>query len=327
MIRVKMVIDTDGGVDDAVAILWAATCKDVDLLAVTVVHGNVDSRIAAENVCRVLELAGRYDVPVYLGESNPLPGAPELRPADFVHGADGLGNTNRPLAEQVPRDGDGVQALIDVVTGNPGEVSLVTIGPLTNVALAIQRDTSFAGSVKELVVMGGAVTVPGNALPAAEANIAHDPEAARIVVGAPWNSPPLLVGLDITHRATFTESMLREIESATNEFARFLAPPLRFYQFAGGTFCEVDGDFPCHDLLATMAAVMPVVGSEQLPLGVQTGDGPALGATVADLRQPYFAKRGGDSIQGHEMPFFDWRIGLDVDVELFRSEIRRLFEI
>ena len=321
MNRVKMVIDTDGGVDDAVAILWAATHKDVDLLAITVVHGNVDSRIAAENVCRVLELAGRDDVPVYLGESSPLPGAPELRPADFVHGADGLGNTNRPRAKQEPRE------LIDVVKVNAGEVSLVTIGPLTNVALAIQRDASFAVSVRELVVMGGAVTVPGNALPAAEANIAHDPEAARVVVAAAWSTPPLLVGLDITHRATFTESMLREIEAASNPFAQFLAAPLRFYQFAGGTFCEVDGDFPCHDLLATMAAVLPVVHGERLPLGVQTGDGPATGATVADLRQPYFAKRGGDSIQGHDMPFYDWRIGLDVDVEMFRSEIRRLFAI
>lgn len=327
MTRVKMVIDTDGGVDDAVAILWAATHKDVDLIAITVVHGNVDSRIAAENVCRVLELAGRDDVPVYLGESNPLPGAPELRPADFVHGVDGLGNTNLPRAKQVPRQGDGVQALIDVVKVNVGKISLVTIGPLTNVALAIQRDASFAGSVKELVVMGGAVTVPGNALPAAEANIAHDPEAARVVVAAPWNMSPLLVGLDITHRATFTEMMLREIEAASNPYARFLAAPLRFYQDAGGTFCEVEGDFPCHDLLATMAAVLPVVRGERLPLGVQTGDGPALGATVADLRQPYFARRGGGSIQGDDMPFYDWRIGLDVDVEMFRSEIRRLFAL
>lgn len=327
MSRTKMVIDTDGGVDDAVAILWAATRQEIDLLAITVVHGNVECQVAAENVCRVLELAGRNDVPVYLGEALPLPGAPALRPADFVHGADGLGNTNRPKASQSPLEGDGIAALIDVVKKHPGEISLVTVGPLTNVARAIQRDASFAGAVKELVVMGGAVTVPGNALPAAEANIAHDPEAARIVVSAPWAMPPLLVGLDITHRATFTESMLREIESASNPYARFLAAPLRFYQFAGGTFCDVEGDFPCHDLLATMAAVMPVVRGERLPLGVQTGDGPALGATVADLRQPYFARRGGDSIQGHDMPFFDWRIGLDVDVEMFRKEIRGLFGI
>jgi len=327
MSRVKMVIDTDGGVDDAVAILWAATRQDIELLAITVVHGNVESKVAAENVCRVLELAGRDDVPVYLGEAVPLPGAPSLRPADFVHGVDGLGNTNRPKAGQSPREGDGVAALIEVVKRNVGMISLVTVGPLTNVARAIQRDATFAGAVKELVVMGGAVTVPGNALPAAEANIAHDPEAARIVVAAPWVTPPLLVGLDITHRATFTESMLREIETSAHPHSRFLAAPLRFYQDAGGTFCEVEGDFPCHDLLATMAAVLPVVRGDRLPLGVQTWEGPALGATVADFRQPYFARRGGGSIQGDDMPFYDWRIGLDVDVELFRSEIRGLFGI
>lgn len=327
MTRVKMVIDTDGGVDDAVAILWAATRGDIELLAITVVHGNVESQVAAENVCRVLELAGRDDVPVFVGESSPLPGAPSLRPADFVHGTDGLGNTNRPKAKQMPRAGDGVDALIEMIKSHPDEISLVTVGPLTNVARAIQRDPSFSKSVKELVVMGGAVTVPGNALPAAEANIAHDPEAARIVVAAPWKMPPLLVGLDITHRATFTESMLREIEASSNPHSRFLAAPLRFYQDAGGTFCEVQGDFPCHDLLATMAAVLPVVRGDRLPLGVQTAEGPALGATVADLRQPYFARRGGGSIQGDDMPFYDWRIGLGVDVEMFRAEIRQLFGI
>jgi purine nucleosidase len=327
MTMVKMVIDTDGGVDDAVAILWAATRENIDLLAITVVHGNVDTQIAAENVCRVLELAGRIDIPVYLGESTPLPGAPHLPPVDFIHGVDGLGNTNRPRAQHEPREGDGIQALVDIVKTNVGEVSLVTIGPLTNVALALGRDPSFAPAVKELVVMGGAVTVPGNALPAAEANIAHDPEAARVVVSAQWSMPPLLVGLDITHQATFTESMLCEIESSTNEFAKFLAAPLRFYQFAGGTFCETEGDFPCHDLLATMAAVMPIVRSELLPLGVQTADGPALGATVADLRQPYFACRGGGPIQGSVSPFFDWRIGMGVDVAMFRSEVLRLFAI
>lgn len=327
MSQVKMVIDTDGGVDDAVAILWAATRPVIDLLAITVVHGNVECSVAAENVCRVLELAGRNDVPVFLGETSPFPEAPRLRPAGFVHGADGLGNTNRPKASQSPREGDGVKELIDVVKSNTGEISLVTVGPLTNIARAVRCDASFAGAVKELVVMGGAVTVPGNALPAAEANIAHDPEAARIVVAAPWVAPPLLVGLDITHRATLTESMLREIESSANPFSRFLAAPLRFYQHAGGTFCDVEGDLPCHDLLATMAAVLPVVRGERLPLAVQTGTGPALGATVADLRQPYFARRGGGSIQGHDMPFYDWRIGLDVDVEMFRSEVRGLFGI
>ena len=324
--RITMIIDTDGGVDDAVAILWAATSPQVDLIGISVVHGNVPMRQAGQNVCRILELAGRSDVPVALGEADPYPSAPHLRPADFVHGADGLGNTNYPEPVLAPTAEHGVDLLVRLVAERPGEVSLVTIGPLTNVARAITRDAGFASRVRELVVMGGAVTVPGNALPAAEANIAHDPEAAAIVVRAPWSQPPLLVGLDVTHLATFTPGMLAAIEDADRPFARYLAAPLRFYSDAGGTFCA-PGEFPCHDLLAVLAACMPLVDADVLPLAVQHTPGPALGATVADLRVPYFARKGPQSIQSEDMGFSDWRIGLRVDVAAFRREICALFGI
>lgn len=324
--RVTMIIDTDGGVDDAVAILWAATSPQVDLIGISVVHGNVPMRQAGQNVCRILELAGRSDVPVALGEADPYLSAPHLRPADFVHGADGLGNTNYPEPALAPTDEHGVDLLLRLVSDRPGEVSLVTIGPLTNVARAIARDAGFAPRVRELVVMGGAVTVPGNALPAAEANIAHDPEAAAIVVRAPWSQPPLLVGLDVTHLATFTPGMLAAIEGSGQRYATYLAAPLRFYSDAGGTFCA-PGEFPCHDLLAVLAACMPLVDADVLPLAVQYTPGPALGATVADLRVPYFARKGPQSIQSEDMGFADWRIGLRVDVAAFRREIGALFEI
>lgn len=324
--RIRMIIDTDGGVDDAVAILWAATSPQVDLIGISVVHGNVPMRQAGQNVCRILELAGRSDVPVALGEADPYPSAPHLRPADFVHGADGLGNTNYPEPVLAPTGEHGVDLLLRLVAAHPGEVSLVTIGPLTNVARAITRDPGFAPQVRELVVMGGAVTVPGNALPAAEANIAHDPEAAAIVVRAQWSQPPLLVGLDITHLATFTPGMLAAIEGSEQRYARYLAAPLRFYSDAGGTFCA-PGEFPCHDLLAVLAACMPLVDADVLPLAVQHTLGPALGATVADLRQPYFARKGPQSIQSEDMGFSDWRIGLRVDVAAFRREISALFGI
>ena len=324
--RVTMIIDTDGGVDDAVAILWAATSPQVDLIGISVVHGNVPMRQAGQNVCRILELAGRSDVPVALGEADPYPSAPHLRPADFVHGADGLGNTNYPEPALAPTDEHGVDLLLRLVSERPGEVSLVTIGPLTNVARAITRDAAFASRVRELVVMGGAVAVPGNALPAAEANIAHDPEAAAIVVRAPWSQPPLLVGLDVTHLATFTPGMLADIEASGQRYAKYLAAPLRFYSDAGGTFCA-PGEFPCHDLLAVLAACMPLVDADVLPLAVQHTPGPALGATVADLRVPYFARKGPQSIQSEDMGFSDWRIGLRVDVAVFRREISALFGI
>ncbi len=324
--RVKMIIDTDGGVDDAVAILWAATSPRVELLGISVVHGNVAMRQAGQNVCRILELAGRSDVPVTLGEADPYPSAPHLRPADFVHGVDGLGNTHYPEPTLSPTSEHGVDMLIRLVDEHPGDVVLVTIGPLTNVARAISGNAEFAPRVRELVVMGGAVTVAGNALPAAEANIAHDPEAAAVVVRASWATPPLLVGLDVTHVATFTPEMLGAIEASQHPYARYLAVPLRFYSDAGGTFCA-PGEFPCHDLLAVLAACMPLVGADVLPLAVQHTPGPALGATVADLRAPFFARKGSQSIQSEDMGFNDWRIGLKVDVESFRREICGLFGI
>ena len=321
-----MIIDTDGGVDDAVAILWAATSPLVELLGISVVHGNVAMHQAAQNVCRILELAGRGDVPVAMGEEHPYPSAPHLRPADFVHGADGLGNTNYPEPTLAPTTEHGVEMLRRIVADNPGEVSVVTIGPLTNVARAIERDKAFAGQVRELVVMGGAIHVAGNALPSAEANIAHDPEAAALVVRTKWLTPPVLVGLDITHLATFTPQMLADIERSTHPFAMYLAAPLRFYSDAGGTFCA-EGEFPCHDLLAVLAACLPIVDTELLPLAVQHTPGPALGATIADRRVPFFARKGGQSIQSDDMGFTDWRIGAVVDVAMFRKEISALFGI
>jgi purine nucleosidase len=324
--RIKMMIDTDGGVDDAVAILWAATSPLVDLLGISVVHGNVSLHQAGQNVCRILELAGRDDVPVALGEEHPYPSAPRLRPADFVHGVDGLGNLNYPEPTLTPTTEHGVEMMRRIVGNNPSEVSLVTIGPLTNVARAIECDMSFAGQVRELVVMGGAINSAGNALPFAEANIAHDPEAAGLVVRTKWSVPPVLVGLDITHLATFTPQMLVDIENSRQPFASYLAAPLRFYSDAGGTFCE-EGEFPCHDLLAVLAACLPVVDTDVLPLAVQYTPGPALGATIADRRIPFFAKKGGQSIQSNDMGFNDWRIGLRVDVAMFRREISLLFGI
>ena len=149
--RIKMIIDTDGGVDDAVAILWAATSPLVDLLGISVVHGNVSLHQAGQNVCRILELAGRADVPVALGEEHPYPSAPHLRSADFVHGVDGLGNMNYPEPALTPTTERAVEMMRRIVGNNPGAVSLVTVGPLTNVARAIECDMAFADQVRELL--------------------------------------------------------------------------------------------------------------------------------------------------------------------------------
>jgi purine nucleosidase len=321
----KLVIDTDGGVDDAVAIWWAATSPQVELVAISTVHGNVDVSTAADNVCRVLHAAGAPTVPVTLGLVEAIGPVPPLRPADFIHGADGLGNTNRPKAPFGPVPEPAVDLLRRVVDEQPGEIVIVTIGPLSNLAAVIEADPTWASRVRRLVLMGGAVLEQGNAMPVGEANIAHDPTAADIVARAAWATPPLLVGLDVTHRATFTADEVALVEQHNTAAGEFLDAPLAVYRQFGGTFCA-PGEFPCHDALAVMAAAMPaLVDGPVLPLAVQVGPGPAQGATVVDRRAPFFAAASGGAQQAVPPGFASWQVGLEVDVAAFRAELRRMF--
>src|SRR3954451_8630037 len=152
--RRAVIIDTDGGVDDAAALWWALTDPRLDVVGITVVWGNVDLDVASDAVLHVLEACGREDVPVALGEPGPMGPAPDLRPATFIHGDDGLGNTvTRPPRGHVV-DAPAGKMLRRLVTARPGEISLVTIGPLSTIGRVVQDDPSFAAAVDELVVMG-----------------------------------------------------------------------------------------------------------------------------------------------------------------------------
>ena len=319
-----IVIDTDGGVDDAAALWWALTSPTVEIVAITTVWGNVGIEIATANICRILHAAGRDDIPVAIGAGAAVGPAPELRIPDFIHGSDGLGNTNRPAAPFGATDEPALDLLARLVAERPGELTLVTLGPLSTVANAVGADPAWAAGVRRLVVMGGAIASHGNAMPAGEANIAHDPFGAAEVVAAAWAEPPLLVGLDVTHEATLSDAEWQALDRRATPAAAFLAEPLAFYRTFGSSLTP-SGESPCHDLLATMAAALPVVDGPVLPLAIQTGPGPALGATVADRRAPYFARAGEGSEQDLPDGFSPWQIGLEVDVDRFRSEVRRLF--
>jgi len=322
---VRMVVDTDGGIDDASALWWALTSPDVDLVGVTTVHGNLDATTAAANVCRVLEAAGRPDIPVAVGAEAPFAPAPELRVADFIHGRDGLGDTGRPPAAHGPVDESADELLARLASESTEPLTLVTIGPLTNIAQRIAADPGWAGSFERLVIMGGSVSMPGNAKPGAEANIAHDPGAAAVVVHAGWSRPPLMVGLDVTHVGTLTDDELALAQRGLTPAARYLAEPLAFYRRFGGTFCE-PGECPQHDLLAVMAAAVPgLVHGPVLPIAVQDTPGPAWGVVVVDRRVPFFERAGAGSAQPVTDGFSPWELGLEVDVERFRAEVRRLF--
>ena len=184
--------------------------------------------------------------------------APQLRPAGFIHGDDGLGNVARPLGDGIEAVAEpAVDLLVRLTSERPRQVSVVAIGPLTNLGLAVKGHPGWAATVDELVVMGGSVTRGGNALPLGEANVAHDPTAAAIVVGAGWRRPPLLVGLDVTWVATLSEAEFDLVEQHRSAAAAFLDRPLRFYRRFGSTFTAPDT--PCHDLLAVMALSDPAV--------------------------------------------------------------------
>jgi purine nucleosidase len=319
-----VVIDTDGGVDDAVALWWALNDPSLDVRAITIVWGNVSLDIAAAAVLRVVHAAGRSDVPVAIGEPGPIAAAPDLRPATFIHGDDGLGNAAGPRASLEPVTEPASAVLRRIVHDAPGAVSLVTLGPLSTIGALVRADPEFARDIDELVVMGGSIRRGGNALPAGEANIAHDPAAAQEVVLAPWRTPPLLVGLDVTLEATMTEHEFTLLAEHRNAAAAFCDAPLRFFRRFGSTFTQPKT--PVHDLLAVLALADPAVITDApvLPLAVDTAGGPAWGATIADVRAPFFAALEG-SDQLLPEGFAPWRVALGVDVDRFRTALRTLF--
>jgi purine nucleosidase len=318
-----VIVDTDGGVDDAAALWWALQDPTLDVVAVTVVWGNVDIHVAATNVLRILHETGRPDIPVAVGRTGPVGHAPALRPATFIHGDDGVGNAGYPDPPLAVTDEPAVALLHRVVTARPGEVSIVSLGPLSNLADAVGVP-DFAPTVRELVVMGGSARRGGNALPAAEANIAHDPVAAAAVFTAAWSVPPLLVGLDVTMDATYSPAELALLDERRSPAAAYLAEPIRFYERFGGSFTAPN--CPCHDLVAVLALSDSalITDAPTLPVAVDCGGSAAWGATVVDFRAPFFAADEG-SRQGLPPGFAPWRVALGVDVARFRAHARTLF--
>ena len=208
---------------------------------------------------------------------------------------------------------------------SPSDVTVVSLGPLSNIGELVAADNGWAGRIGRLVVMGGTVVGPGNAQPYAEANIAHDPAAASLVATAAWSDPPLLVGLDVTHQATFSAAEFDLLGERRNAAAAFLDEPMAFYRRFAGTLTPT-GESPCHDLLAVIAAVRHgLVTGPLLPLAVQAMPGPAWGATIADRRAPFFARADPGAEQSRPEGFGLWQIGLEVDVLAFRRDVRRLF--
>uniref|UniRef100_A0A2C9VYC0 Inosine/uridine-preferring nucleoside hydrolase domain-containing protein n=1 Tax=Manihot esculenta TaxID=3983 RepID=A0A2C9VYC0_MANES len=223
----KIIIDTDPGIDDAMAIFLALRSPEVEVIGLTTIYGNVYTTLATRNALHLLEVAGRSDIPVAEGSHVTITKGTKLRIADFVHGADGLGNQNFPPPKGKPIEQSAAAFLVEQANLHPGKVTVVALGPLTNIALAIELDPAFAKNIGEIVLLGGAFSVNGNVNPAAEANIFGDPDAADIVFTS--GADVLAVGINVTHEVVLTDADRDKLAQSNGKFAQYLCKILDVY--------------------------------------------------------------------------------------------------
>ena len=220
----RVIIDTDPGTDDAMAIILALNSPELKVEALTVVPGNVDGRQGLENALKIVSLAGRCDVAVAGGAQHPL--NQKLITAQFWHGKNGLADVELPASKCKKDPRFGPDLIIEMVHEYPHEITLIPVGPLTNIALAVSKDPSIASLVKDIVIMGGSIT-GGNVNGAAEANIYNDPEAAQIVFNAGWMVT--MVGSDVGERTLITRKYLAELQSSHGPQSDFIIKIADFY--------------------------------------------------------------------------------------------------
>ncbi len=272
----QVIIDTDPGADDAMAILLALNSPELDVKALTVVAGNVVVDQGVENALKLVSLAHRCDVPVARGAGHPL--VATLTTAEFFHGKNGLGDVELPAPACRPDTRFAPDLIIQLVHAHPHEITLLPIGPLTNIALAISKDPSIVPLVKEVVLMGGGIT-GGNVTAAAEANIHNDPEAAYRVFEAGW--PLTMVGLNVTEKTLFTPADLKRLSQTHGPENDFAAGVLHFMVKLAGS---LGGEgTPMHDPLAVGAAIdRSLIATQDMRVDIELRGEYTRGETVAD---------------------------------------------
>ncbi|MBA0601475.1 probable uridine nucleosidase 2 isoform X1 [Gossypium raimondii] len=287
----KIIIDTDPGIDDAMAIFVALRSPEVEVIGLTTIYGNVYTTLATRNALHLLEVADRTDIPVAEGSHVTITFCTQkgtkLRIADFVHGADGLGNQNFPPPEGKPIDMSATDFLVEQANLYPGKVTVVALGPLTNIALAIQQDSSFVKNIGQIVLLGGAFAVNGNVNPAAEANIFGDPDAADIVFTS--GADVLAVGINVTHQVILTDSDRETLASSNGKFAQYLLKILEVYFNYHHDAYSTKGVY-LHDPTAMLAAINPsLITYVEGAVRVQT-NGITRGLTLLYNKQKRFAE-------------------------------------
>ncbi len=239
----KVVFDTDPGIDDAMALLYLHACDNLELLGITTILGNASIENCTNNALFLCEQFG-VTAPVYRGADRGVTGEqPEDYP-DFVHGLNGLADIEVTVVDKSAKEQDACTFLLESSTANPGEITIIAVGRLTNIAMALNKDPTFAKRVKEIIFMGGAATCEGNVTAWAEANMIGDPEAASIVFNS--NIPLVMVGLDVTLQTRmsqrFVDSLMSDLSPLRTLLRSINSVYARFYK----TSQDWD-EFPVHD--------------------------------------------------------------------------------
>ena len=302
----KLLLDADTGIDDALALFYLAHAQkqgQIEILGSTTVGGNVEVRQTTLNTLKIWEML-ELDIPVAAGAKKPL--MVPLNTAPFVHGDDGLGNTFLPAPQKFPSAESAADMILRLSHEYSGELTLLTTAPLTNIAVALLRDPGLAKRILNVVIMGGAVFT-GNISAVAEANIANDPEAARIVFRSGMEMT--LVGLDVTHEVYWEKEDLRALVKIGNERSGFL---LQIIDFISSAYESLSGWKRCvlHDPLAAGVCLFPdLVKTEKRYVDVELTGELTRGMTVVDRR--------GRTPLGEE----NMLVALEVDAARFKTQL------
>lgn len=275
----RILFDTDPGIDDACAILLALGSPELSVEGLSIVHGNCSLEQGTTNALSVLELAHARHVPVARGCELPLVQPSLLAPE--THGDTGLGYAKLPAPRARPVSQHGVDFLIERILASPGEITLLAIGPLTNVALAIRQEPRIIPALKELIIMGGALRYEGNTTALAEFNTYVDPHAAHIVYHA--GIPTTLVPLDVTYQCVLTPGDVKRLREVDSPITNFVAESTRFYMEFHDEFQKIEGCVINDPLALALTFAPDLCTYQDLPVDVDLSGGISMGKTVADF--------------------------------------------
>jgi inosine-uridine nucleoside N-ribohydrolase len=275
----KILFDTDPGIDDSCAILLALASPELSLEGLSVVHGNCSLDQGTTNALSILELANASHIPVAKGCDLPLVQPSLLAPE--THGDTGLGYAKLPDPQSQPISQHGMDFLIDTVLAAPGEITLLAIAPLTNIALAIRKEPRIVEALKEIIIMGGAIRHEGNTTALAEFNTHVDPHAAQIVYQA--GIPTTLVPLDVTYQCILTAADVSRLQKIDSPITKFVADATRFYMEFHDEYQQIEGCVINDPLALALTFAPELCTYQELPVEVDLSGGISMGKTVADF--------------------------------------------